>query len=640
MRFNKSKILFPALLFLFFISLSSPLSCFSMTLIPDVDYLGKITAEKSVLKWPGRLAVSPDRTLYVVDGYKNHIIRFNSEGNYSGDIYFPQVSAVGIAQDGTLYIGSHKDYSVTIYKNGKPEGYLGTGPGEFSSINDIAVDSENGNVYVVDNVANTVKVFNAAGENIKVIDGLNLPIAISVLGGNIYILDTPVKKDPLDKSTTSARISVFDGDGRLLKSFGNTGDGKDQMGRPTDIAVGANGSIYITDSLWNAILVYDTAGVYTGKIMSETGEIHTAVSLELSRDGRLYVSSSETRCIYMFALNGYPVTSDPQKENQSQPSDPVNREVIEVTISSGQKARDVSEVLSAGTDNIVATPDSGPDNKVRILDLQGITVKEFVPFDGYSGGLDTAVADVDGDGNNEIVAGSMDGFAKAGLFKSDGSEITSFLAFNNDSGIVVAADDLDRDGKSELIIGERDSGTVRAFAFSNGQVLDTGIYFSASEDKAVLSLASGDMDGDGIKEIITVTAQNGESSMKRWKLISALNYCDWSIAYSGELKVGASVTSLTVSDLDNDGVPEAILASEEGNIFIINGSGTIKNVINTPYRIVDISTVNTCGAKRNIIIGLDDGSARILSPEGVLTGAIEVFKSEAGLRVSPGVLGY
>ena len=141
MRFHKSKILFPALLFLFLISLSSPLSGFSMTLIPDVDYLGRITAEKSVLKWPGRLAVSPDRTLYVVDGYKNHIIRFNSEGNYSGDIYFPQVSAVGIAQDGTLYIGSHKDYSVAIYKNGKPEGYLGTGPGEFSSINDIAVDS-------------------------------------------------------------------------------------------------------------------------------------------------------------------------------------------------------------------------------------------------------------------------------------------------------------------------------------------------------------------------------------------------------------------------------------------------------------------------------------------------------------------
>ena len=73
------------------------------------------------------------------------------------------------------------------------------------------------------------------------------------------------------------------------------------MYRPADLKV-ADGIIYVADAALRSILLFDTAGVFQGEIKSADNGIYTAVSLDLSPNGILYVSSSETHSIYLFGL--------------------------------------------------------------------------------------------------------------------------------------------------------------------------------------------------------------------------------------------------------------------------------------------------------------------------------------------------
>ncbi|MBI5847466.1 MAG: NHL repeat-containing protein [Nitrospirae bacterium] len=266
--------------------------------LPAVEQLAGITMNKSALWSPGRLAVGADGTLYVVDSYKNHILKFDRNGNYIGDISFPRVSAVAVAPNGTLYIGSHQDYAVSIVSNGKVVGHLGAGANEFRSIRDIAYDASTGLIYVIDNVGNAVRIYDESGRYANMIEGVNLPIAIEVTAEAIYIIDAPIVKDE-NSLTTASRVSIFDKNYSLIGTIHDYG--KAQMFRPTDIAV-SDGILYVTDAVTNSVLLFDEAGALLGEIQSNAGDLQTAVSLAISSNGILYVSSSDTHRIHMFAM--------------------------------------------------------------------------------------------------------------------------------------------------------------------------------------------------------------------------------------------------------------------------------------------------------------------------------------------------
>jgi DNA-binding beta-propeller fold protein YncE len=284
-----------------FVILGLPGTGHAEGLYPGAEDIGQITMDKSVLWAPGKLALGGNGTLYVVDGYKDHILKFDRKGNYRGDISVAGVSAVAVAADGTLYIGSHSDYSVMIYKSGKIKGYLGSGAGEFFSIRDIAVDKDTGNIFVVDSVGNAVRVYDSSGGEQGMIAGVHLPVSIDITADEIYVLDSPIIDDAeTGAPTTDSVISVFD---KGLNLIGTIDENEEyaMMFRPTDITV-ADGKIFVSDASRKSVLVYDTTGVYLGEIKSNKGDIHTAVSVAYSSGGILYVSESETHSIQMFGF--------------------------------------------------------------------------------------------------------------------------------------------------------------------------------------------------------------------------------------------------------------------------------------------------------------------------------------------------
>ena len=275
-----------------------PLAAGAAVEIPTVEQLSGITMSKEVLWGPGRLAIAGDGTLYVVDSYKNHIVKFDRDGNYIGDIPFPRASAIAVAPNGTLYIGSNVDYSVSIVSNGTVVGQLGVGKNEFRSVRDIAYDSASGLIYVADNVGNAVRIFDAAGRDLGSIVGVNLPMGIEVSAEAIYVIDAPAVSVQEGIATTS-RISIFD---KQHKRTGTINDyGKNRLFRPTDIAA-TDGILYLTDAALQSVVLFDTAGTCLGEIQSTAGPLRTAVSLAMSSEGVLYVSSNETHSIEMFAI--------------------------------------------------------------------------------------------------------------------------------------------------------------------------------------------------------------------------------------------------------------------------------------------------------------------------------------------------
>jgi sugar lactone lactonase YvrE len=288
-------------------------SCFLISAInaahaSDSIIIGRITDPS--LWSPGKLAVNRHGSVFVVDSYKNCIRQYDAKGSYEGQIPVNRPSAVASSPDGKLYIGSHQDYSVAIYKQGKITGYFGAGKNEFLSIADIAVDETTGDVYVADTKAHLIKRYYSSGTPKETLSGFHLPAAVFVSGTGVYVLDAPIIPCPETGAAAASgegqpqcmgiRIAILDKKGGPQRSINESGS--DYMTRPTDIAVDAFENVYVGDASQKAVLVYDRLGSFIGTITSALDDLHFPVSLVISRYGNLYVSSSETHSITEIGL--------------------------------------------------------------------------------------------------------------------------------------------------------------------------------------------------------------------------------------------------------------------------------------------------------------------------------------------------
>jgi len=306
-----------------FCSLVAVLTCFTASALnqaiaADIITVGKLTPDASRLWSPGRLTVDQDGVLYVVDAYKNRVQKFDSKGVSQGSIRVSRPSAVAASADGNVFIGSHDGYSVAIYKQGEIAGYLGAGRNEFLSISDIAVDKSEGDIYVVDTKANAVKIYTATGSVKGKMGGFTAPAAVAVTAGEVIVLDGPavpcsttimVKGNPVTCAEctgrcSGSRITALDKTGTPVRSITEASTNDDNMQRPVDLTVDGFGNIYVADSYRKVILVYDRLLTFVGALASGRNDFHEPVSLTLSHDNSLYVSSSETRSIIEIGLAG------------------------------------------------------------------------------------------------------------------------------------------------------------------------------------------------------------------------------------------------------------------------------------------------------------------------------------------------
>jgi hypothetical protein len=143
-------------------------------------------------------------------------------------------------------------------------------------------------------------------------------------------------------------------------------------------------------------------------------------------------------------------------------------------------------------------------------------------FDFSQGGLNVATADVDGDGDREIVAAP--GWAGRGdvrVVDGAGKPVTELTATPSGTGVRVAAADVNGDGRDEIVTSDdRGSPNVAVFdAVSHQRLASLGV-FDAPTGEHDVRVAAGDVNGDGRDEIV---AAYGPGDEPRVSILSAFN---------------------------------------------------------------------------------------------------------------------
>ena len=121
----------------------------------------------------------------------------------------------------------------------------------------VDVDRVTGEVFVADRAARLVKVFTLDGTLVRTIgipgdtaETLNAPMHIRVADGKVFVSDA-----------LNAHILVYAEDsGDLLERIGRRGLYVGNLVRPKGVTVDSDGNIYVVESYYDHLLIYDGAG--------------------------------------------------------------------------------------------------------------------------------------------------------------------------------------------------------------------------------------------------------------------------------------------------------------------------------------------------------------------------------------------
>lgn len=233
---------------------------------------------------------------------------------------FDKVGTISIDNAGNLLITDIQNSRIKKYS---PDGVLlkqwgenGTGDGEFAGIADIAVDSR-GYVYAVDENNHRVQVFDANGKYVNQIGGtegcavdkLYYPSGVAVdSADNIYISDS-----------MNNRIMKYNSKLQFKKVWGSSdetvcggsSDDIDKFNRPTGIAIGVDGKIYVADQLNHRVSIitqgaggtdaFQTLG--TGTMGSNSGQFSHPTDVFVD-ENQMYVADSGNHRIAKFEMTG------------------------------------------------------------------------------------------------------------------------------------------------------------------------------------------------------------------------------------------------------------------------------------------------------------------------------------------------
>ena len=165
-----------------------------------------------------------------------------------------------------------------------------------------------GKVFVADTKANAVFVFDAAGKQLKKVEGgLKAPGSLSFGGGNLYVADTG-----------NSRVAVFDAEGKMLWAFSSQGDAPGQLKSPEGIAYGPDDRLYVSDTGNSRIAVFNSDGIYLYGFPVAKSDGVTKLNpakIVLNRSGDIFISDPDKAMIQKYDRTGKLLKEFPMANN-------------------------------------------------------------------------------------------------------------------------------------------------------------------------------------------------------------------------------------------------------------------------------------------------------------------------------------
>lgn len=212
--------------------------------------------------------------------------------NFAGPVAVAASNGVVYVTDAELGIVARLDAS------GTPQRALGKGL--FKRPTGLAFDRERGELYVTDTGAHDIKVLDLSGQLKRVLgrrgegdSEFNYPTHLAFADGELYVTDT-----------MNSRIQVLDGaSGAMRRSFGMRGLYVGNLVRPKGIALDSERNVYVIESYYDHLLVYDRHGRFLmgiGGLGADSGKFYLPAGVWTDHLNRVFVADMFNGRVVLF----------------------------------------------------------------------------------------------------------------------------------------------------------------------------------------------------------------------------------------------------------------------------------------------------------------------------------------------------
>ena len=248
--------------------------------------------------------------ILVTDGGSPSVFVFD-EMNGSYDVWheamsgFDFLSPVGIVEHPAGgYLIADADIGAIFYlsPDGVPLGRFTTD--ELLRPTGLAIDADNGNVYIADKDARQVKVYSSQGRLLRTIGEsgagqgqLNAPLHVHISGDKLFVSDA-----------LNANVQIFaTDDGRSLGQIGRRGLYVGNLVRPKGVTTDSDGNVYVVESYYDHLLIYNQGGEFLlpiGGTGNEIGHFYLPAGIWSDGRDRIFVADMFNARVVVFRYVG------------------------------------------------------------------------------------------------------------------------------------------------------------------------------------------------------------------------------------------------------------------------------------------------------------------------------------------------
>jgi DNA-binding beta-propeller fold protein YncE len=260
---------------------------------------------------PYGLAQDSKGNIYIADGKVGAIFVFNTETKDLQMIkngvhaHFGDIIGLAIDDSDRLFVSDTKQHHILVFtKDHKIEASISEGglvdPGG------MAIDNENRFLYVADAALDQVFVYDAdklnlirkigtAGKKHTLTEPgqFSVPTNVAVdADGNLYVTDM-----------YNNRVEVFDADGNFIRQWGKAGDRPGTFSRPKGIAIDADGHVWVADAVEDILQCYTADGrflMWMGGHGLFPGQFRALAGLYIDKNNRIFTSEQYPGRVQMF----------------------------------------------------------------------------------------------------------------------------------------------------------------------------------------------------------------------------------------------------------------------------------------------------------------------------------------------------
>lgn len=307
----------------------------------------RVTRSHFQLVTPYGVVVDSKGRLYVADEKVGAIFVFNTETKdvelikHGLHARFKLITGLAIDDADHLFVSDSMARRVLVFNpQHRLEGTITEG---MASPAGLAIDNTNRFLYVADADLDQVLVYDAdsphkllrtigtrsKNHELTAPGDFSRPTNLAVdANGNLYVSDT-----------FNDRVEIFDADGGFIRTFGKPGDGPGYFARPKGIAVDKDGHIWVADGVQDRVQVFTPEGrllLWMGGHGNLPGQFGSIAGLTIDKNNRVFTSEQYPGRVQMFRY----------VSNEEAMAEKARRDAEEQKKSEGAKAEKPPEVAT------------------------------------------------------------------------------------------------------------------------------------------------------------------------------------------------------------------------------------------------------------------------------------------------------